>query len=247
MKKQSDYKRVFRKYQDFFYPVAILLVILVSLRIYFFPSLTEVFALRDKIATKQRELNDTAAYFSYLESVTSAAVVAEEEVVNYALPDEKNTITLLVTLEGIAKAAGAQVSKAISLRPGALSSAEETTATNAKKETKDVLPLEMEVLVENVDQSQLFLSEIYKARRVLEITDLRWDLLKDNRIRLKVGMNAFYLPSQQVKATRSLAESVQQQSALVTQLGQTKIYEDVVINGSSLGKNDPFSPSQPQE
>lgn len=231
----KDLKQKLREYKDFFYPLFILGALFLLLKFFFLPKLFEVFKLRESIERQKTEIEDLASYLNYLKEAASYSLAVEEEAVNYALPYEKNVISLMATFDGLGKIEGTTLSP-VSLKPGLISKEEEK-----EEEKVEEIAFEMEATAEDKESAKKLLQEIYLTGRILEIKDLKWSTIEDEKIKLNVSSVAYYWPKLKAKPSQKLLEARENQASILEKLRQTKIYEEGVLESVSSGKEDLFS------
>lgn len=228
-------KQKLKEYKDFFYPLFILGAFFLLLKLFFLPKLFEVVKLRESMERQKTEIQDLTSYLNYLQEAASYSLIIEEETVNYALPYEKNIISLMATFDGLGKIEGITLSP-LNLKPGLISKEDK------EEEAIGEIPFEMEATAENKEQAKKFLQEIYLTTRILEIKDLKWSVVEEEKIKLNVSLLAYYWPNKsEVKTSQEAFRGREDEASVLEKLRQTKIYEEGVLEDVPFGKEDLFS------
>lgn len=218
---------------------------MIILIVYFFiPSYHEILQLRDDIDLKKADLLDKTEYAQYLAQLADSTLNVEEDVINYALPSENDVITLLVTYEGLAKGDGVEVSP-ISLAPGVLEDKDNKKAAREEKTGgTQMVSFSMEVTADDDEAARSLIRAITSTRRIFDIQSLAWAEptdQADSKLTLSLNLVTYYYLEGNTQSSRALVNQGQEQQSFISQLQNATVFEDLILEGVKLGKEDLFA------
>jgi hypothetical protein len=245
-------KNITRSYKKYLGSVVLIIEILIIAGLVYFliwPKYNQIKSLRDEIDTSQATLKDTASYADYLEELANSTLAVEQEIIDYVLPSENDVITLLVTYQGISRLEKAKV-EPLEVSPGDL----KLNPSDNNEEANGLLmiPFKLKASVPDRETGESLINEIRSARRLFSIDSLTWKLsplkedsqyAKDSEGQdMEFALSTYYFikpPNRQ--ASRMLVRTGQAQTDFINELKTTKIYEDVLLDNSIIGKTDLFA------
>lgn len=221
-------------------------VILILLVLYFFiPSYTTIMALRGDIDAKDDELLSLSNYANYLQELANSSLAVEEEIIDYALPSENDVVTLILTYEGLAKTEGLTDVSPISLSPGVLRK-EKSDIAEGLSGVQEV-PFSMEISAEDEEAATTIIDEIGNTQRIFDIVNLTWTvpLSLDGEVQSTDAINLslrlatyYYIEPDIVQSGQAIVEQGQIQQEFIAQIQQAKRFEDLILDGVEVGKED---------
>jgi hypothetical protein len=243
----SKAKEAVKEYTTFFAYIIEGIVFVILVVNFFVPSYHEIQELRDTIEIKRSELADVTDYANYLIELAGSAIEVEEEIVNYALPKENDVITLILTYEGLASQNEDVEVSPISLSPGVLE--KEESDTEEEQVGTQMVEFEMQGIAKNEEAAVKLIDEVTKTRRIFDIQTLSWSEPKekknenanDTEITLDISLNTYYYLKTTERSSRSLVKQGQGQQQFITQLRNATVFEDLILEGVELGKEDLFA------
>jgi hypothetical protein len=242
----SKVKEAVKDYTSFIAYIIEGFVFLILVFNFFVPSYHEIQDLNETIETKKNELSDLTEYANYLTQLADSAIDIEEEIVNYALPGENDVITLILTYEGLASQNEDVEVSPISLSPGVLEQGESDTEEDLGG--TQTVEFEMEGKAKNEEAALKLIEEITKTRRIFDIQSLSWSEPKDTKddddenveITLNISLATYYYLKTKDISSRSLVKQGQGQQEFISQLRSATVFEDLILEGIELGKEDLF-------
>ncbi|MBI4130599.1 hypothetical protein HY468_04735 [Candidatus Roizmanbacteria bacterium] len=244
-----DVTKNVQNYKTFFLLFVQIALIFGSIRYIFMPNIDQIRTLRNTIVTQELEIQEKQSYLSYLKELASLTLEIEEGVINYALPSENDVITFIVTYEGLGRMENITLMP-LSIAPGLIKGEEEQAQTQTQEVTQGKeeerpglheFEFEMEATTQEVDSALAFIKELYSARRVFNISELTWvNNEEEDDIALSVMLTTYYFMPPKIKPSAQLVKEGREQGEFIEQLKQTKVYEEVVLDGITGGKQDLF-------
>jgi len=236
----KEYIRKLKEYKDFLYPLFILGLLLVLFKGFFLPKAGEIIFLREERKRMENKVNELTSYLSYLQNLKFSSLPIEEEIVNYALPSEKNIISVIVAFEGLGKIEGVSL-EPFSLKPGIISQGKRKGKEKQAPSKVQEIVFEMRAKAEDEQAAKKLLEKILVSRRTLAIKSLKWSLDREGKINLNLSLLAYYLPNFTVDVSQKLVKEGDSRRAFLEKLKQTESYEEKISETTAAGKEDLFS------
>ena len=225
------------------------IVLAVLVVYYFIPSYREIRNLQEDVDLKKRTLAEVTGYADYLKQLADTTIDVEESIVDYALPSENDVITLILTYEGLAAANEDVAVSPLSLEPGVL---EREDDPEEKLSGLQQIEFGMEVTASDDEAARTFIDQITKTRRIFDISSLSWQepdadaADENNELTLSLSLTTYYYIGANTAQSRALVRQGQAQQEFITQLRNGTVFEDLILEGIELGKDDLFAKESTQ-
>ncbi|MCR4263829.1 MAG: hypothetical protein NUV98_03895 [Candidatus Roizmanbacteria bacterium] len=238
-----DIQTILREYVGFTVLIIEGVILIVLITNFFVPTYNKIMALRAEIAQKETELSSLSGYANYLVELAGSSLAVEEEIVNYALPSENDVVTLIVTYEGLAKTENLEEVSPISLSPGVLQ--QETEAVEEGQSGVQQVEFSMEITANDGDAANTIIQEITNTSRIFDILDLTWTVPEvqegesTESVDLVIDLATYYyIQPVNIPIGQSIVEQGQEQLEFIAQLQQATRFEDLILDGVEVGKED---------
>ncbi len=225
------------------YPI---LVLIIGFSLGYFvilPKISQIKDLRSEIAKKEEEESNLSTYLKYLENLARSPLEIQQAAVNYALPQDKDVAALIVTYEGLSKAADIEVDP-LTIEPGIISDKKKTDQEDTLQEKEAAgEPREMEFKMSaksgNLEAVKNLINQISETRRIIEIADINLVFEPDNKINFDASLVSFYLPDPNPK--RDVKVNAVSYDDIIAKINAAKVYENEVLIPVAVGKTNLFS------
>ncbi|MBI4137135.1 hypothetical protein HY469_03675 [Candidatus Roizmanbacteria bacterium] len=241
--KNSEIQTVVHDFLGFGVLIAEAVILIVLVVNFFVPSYQKIIALRAEISQKEGELLSLSEYSNYLTELANSSLALEEDIVNYALPSENDVVTLILTYEGLAKTENLEDVSPISLEPGVLR--QEQTAIKEGQVGVQQVQFSMEITAADEEAAQTVIRELTNTRRIFDIVSLSWVVPEVQEggsaesIDLVLDLATYYyIQPLNVSSGQSVVQQGQQQQEFIAQLQQTTRFEDLILDGVEVGKEN---------
>lgn len=243
-----NYRRYLRQYKDLLYPVLVVILLFTMVKYFFQPKISDILTWRDEIKSQEEEIQELSLYINYLKELADSTLEIEEEAVNYALPEDKGVVSLIVTYDGLSNIEEVELNP-FTIKAGVITDEEEDR--RARSSQKEIVPgeprelsFDMKGTTEFMNSAKNFINEILSTRRIFEIEDLEWDFKDDGRVDMQYSLVAFYLPDPKPRSTVRQQKDNEEILKIVSRISQAKVYEEEVLEAVPLGKENLFSLSK---
>lgn len=240
--------RLISQIKGYLIPLLVVIFVFFSFKNYFEPKYQDIVAWRQKIPDQKEEAADLFNYLTYLKKLAANPGNIEENVVNYALPKDKDVATLIITYEGLSKLEKVTVDP-LTIQAGVISEDQEgmgsVTKTASPEEEKNrfepqVIDFKMTAKSTELDALKKLMDEILATRRVLEIKDVTLNFDDKDNKKIDFSLIAYYFPNPNPQKSSSRLATINYDD-LVSKLSEAKVYEQAVLTDVETGKEDLFS------
>lgn len=236
------------KYGGMLYTVFTVLAVIGLIYFFFIPKYEEIKSLRVTIALQEKEASELRTYLAYLVELANSTLAIEQDIIDYALPSDNDVISFIVTYEGLGKFPGVAL-QPLSITPGLVSASrrrKEMQPTDASEVIEVInepkrFDFNLNAMVTSEEMFKDFITEIYNTRRFIDIHSTKIMFGDDGKLDLSMAASTYYLPPFTVKSSSYLVKKGKDQIVFFDKLKNSNVYENLVLDGVSVGKTDLFN------